>query len=147
MTSKAVSHLCIFREINFVDSGILGFQVDICKISLFMAVDQSTALAKIGLDPNFDYVEACFWEPQDLSMSVHQEHFPATEIDGRFPDIPLSSFDFQKLDIVPVGQQRSGIIRHRVAISFLSGRLNFTFSGLSMRAFEPEILGSHDPTR
>lgn len=140
----------LLESINFIDSSLFGFSVDIFKIQLLIDAELSSSLKDIGLNENFEELQFDFRLIRNLQLKLDKPIFgPPYDADGELMTLSLGNFTFESLNIIKEGitgtTQRDGVYSdgkpiYAVDIEFYYGRIKFQFSELEISLFDPRPL-------
>lgn len=150
MVRKTEDCIEILKSINFEDSTLFGFSIDIFKIRMLISWIDPGVLEEFGFrqcsDLCFD-----FRHVDSLILSIHKGIFgPPYLEDGELSAIDLAAFGFAELDLQIVGRgpplsySADGgqpVNQYQVNFPFRSnGSIQFRFSELRVGTFIPESL-------
>jgi hypothetical protein len=137
----------VLDSINYIDSALFGFSIDIFKIRLFLTVRQSSELMKFGFEQDYAYLCFEFRVIRNLRVNMDKAMFaPPYLDDGDLSAVDLFDFDFEILDIKKAGQtghtDRLGEYKelhdiYEIKLTFRDAMLQFQFVNLEIREFDP----------
>jgi len=149
MARSTAENIEILKSINFEDSNLFGFAIDIFKVRLLITCIESP-LERFGFSTNCDL---CFdfRHINSLILSIHKgELGPPYLEDGELSAISFADFDIRELDLRLVGrgappsyslEEREPLDEYEVHFPFRSnGSITFRFSDLRVDLFDSESL-------
>lgn len=141
--------LRVLQAINFLDSELFGFSVDIFKVRILISAGLSE-IGEFGYDPTFESLCFDFRRVEDLRIDYRKGWIaPPYLEDGELAAIDLDNFQFQSIELKKSGttcdterQNVSGPFRDRydVAFAFRGGVIAFKFADLRVSTFGAEAL-------
>lgn len=141
--------LRVIQAINFLDSDLFGFSVDIFKVRILISAGLS-AIEEFGYDPTFESLCFDFRRVEDLKIDYRKGWIaPPYLEDGELGAIDLDHFQFESIEVRKSGktidsqrQNVSGPSRDRYDIAFAcrGGAIAFKFADLRVSAFDAEAL-------
>jgi hypothetical protein len=137
----------VLNSINYIDSTLFGFSIDIFKIRLFISAQESSRLIEFGFDEGYAHLCLEFRLVENLKIDINKSVFtPPYLEDGDLAAAHLLDFDFELLDLKKVGSTGQtdrmgeyGEMRdiHEVRFTFRHAAMQFQFIDLEISTFEP----------
>ncbi len=141
--------LRVLQVINFLESDLFGFSVDIFKVRILISAG-SSAIGEFGYDPTFESLCFDFGRVEDLKIDYRKGWIaPPYLEDGELAAIDLDHFQCESIEVKKSGktidserQNVSGPSRDRYDIAFAcrGGMIAFRFADLRVSTFEAEAL-------
>ena len=142
-------NLKLLNSINFADSALDGFSIDLFKVTILVCVVQTGGLHEFGLDPdslggaNFAFH---FRGVRSLSLMFDNIHLPEAPYldDGELAAVNLGDFH-DRFSLAEVGQygltaQGEPVPVYELTVGINEGQLKFQFTALDVEQYTPEDL-------
>lgn len=149
MLFDTANNLKLLNSINFADSAVDGFSIDLFKVTILVCVVQTGGLHKFGLDPdNLGGANLAFHfrGVRSLSLMFDNIHLPEAPYldDGKLAAVNLSDFH-ERFCLTEVGQygltaQGEPVPVYKLKVGINEGELKFQFTALDVEQYTPEDL-------
>jgi hypothetical protein len=148
-------NLKLLNSINFADSALDGFSIDLFKVTILVCVVQTEGLHEFGLDPdncggaNFAFH---FRGVRSLSLMLDNIRLPEAPYldDGALAAVNLGDFH-ERFSLTEVGQygltaRGDPVPVYEITVGINEGQLKFQFTALDVEQYRPEDLDTRAKT-
>lgn len=149
MPNDISNEINILNTVNYMDSALFGFTIDIFKIQLFISLPESPELEEFGISKDSDLCYE-FLLVEDVEINFVGNRLGPPYLDnGELSAINIADFFFEELDIKKAGVttytdviDKVGEIRDRYEVQFTlsgKGKIAFKFADIKISAFDDPL--------
>ena len=155
MSNDISNEINILNTVNYMDSALFGFSIDIFKIQLLISLPESPELEEFGISKDSDL--CCeFLLVEDVEINFFENRLGPPYIEnGELSAMNIADFFFEELDIKKAGVTTDtdigdeiGEIRDRYEVQFTlsnKGKIAFKFADIKISIFDDPL--KLDPRR